>query len=231
MSFRDTQLKSRERYLAMNGIEEAAKYNAWIDAMVDADHNACLADLRPHVDFSDKQLVLDAGSGSGALCLALIRIPGLQLTALEPASTMLDLLRARPELRGVEVVQGFCDHSDDAALFKSGTFDLIASRLLVNNLYDPLAAFRNWNYWLCPGGRVVVMDGLFDRGDWSGEWSGLVDQLPLSACGTTATVPYLLEQAGFQVEHVGLMEHTNARPSTRTKRYLVVASKPKRGAA
>lgn len=226
MSFRDTQSDLRERYLSMNGIEAAAKYNAWIDALGDEDHDACLSDIQRHVRFYDKMAVLDAGSGSGALCLALVRIPGLEVTALEPAEPMLDLLRARPELTGVNTVQGFCDHPDDRVLFKAGTFHLIASRLLVNNLYDPLAAFRNWNHWLCPGGIVLVMDGLFDRADWQGEWSGLVDQLPLSASGTMAAVPYLLQQVGFHVEHVGMMEHTNARPSTRTKRYLVVASKP-----
>lgn len=226
LSFRDTQSNLRQRYLAMNGLEEAAKYNAWIDALGDEDHDACVADFQHYVRFSDKMAVLDAGSGSGALCLALVRIPGLQLTALEPAGQMLDLLRARPELRSVRTVQGFCDHPDDGVLFQAGTFNLIASRLLVNNLYDPLAAFRNWNHWLCPEGIVVVMDGLFDRADWQGEWSGLVDQLPLSASGTMAAVPYLLQQVGFHVEHVGMMEHTNARPSTRTKRYLVVASKP-----
>ncbi len=226
LSFRDTQSNLRERYLEMNSVEEAAKYNVWIDAMVTADHEACVADLQRHVRFSDKMTVLDAGSGSGALCLALVRIPGLEVTALEPAAPMIDLLRARPELSGVNTVQGFCDHPDDGALFKAGTFNLIASRLLVNNLYDPLAAFQNWNHWLCPGGLVAVMDGLFDRADWKEEWSGFVDQLPLSASGTMAAVPYLLQQVGFHVEHVGMMEHTNARPSTRTKRYLVVASKP-----
>jgi SAM-dependent methyltransferase len=210
----------------MYDIEESAKYNAWVDAMRDADHDACVADLKRCVKFSGKMAVLDAGSGSGALCLALVRIPGLNVTALEPSSPMINLLAARLELSGVTTVQGFCDHATDASLFRAETFNVIASRLLVNNLFDPLSAFRNWNHWLRPGGLVVVMDGLFGRCDWNGEWEGLVDHLPLSACGTTATVPYLLEQIGFQVEHVGLMDHTNALPSTRTKRYIVVASKP-----
>lgn len=228
MNFRDTQSNSREQYLAMYDIDKASQYNAWVDAMGDADHDACVADLKHSVKFSDGMDVLDAGSGSGALCLALVRIPGLNISALEPSAPMIDLLRARTELSGVNTVQGFCDHKDDASLFRSESFNLIASRLLVNNLYDPLAAFRNWNEWLRPGGIVVVMDGLFDRCDWKGEWEGFVDHLPLSACRTTATVPYLLEQIGFHVQHVGLMDHTNAMPSTRTKRYIVVASKPGR---
>lgn len=194
--------------------------------MPDADHEACVADLESCVKFSGNMEVLDAGSGTGALCLALTRIPGLRVTAMEPSLSMIDLLRAKPELSGVKTVQGFCDHAGDASIFAPSTFDMIVSRLLVNKLFDPLAAFRNWSHWLRPGGLVVVMDGLFDRCDWKGEWAGFVDHLPLSACRTTATVPYLLEEIGLHVEHVGFMDHTNAMPSTKTRRYMVVASKP-----
>lgn len=226
MSFRASQSTLRERYLAMYAYDEALKYNAWVDSMSDADHEACVVDLSQCVKFSDRMAVLDAGSGTGALCLALVRIPGLEITALEPSAPMIELLRSRKVLSGVNTVQGFCDHSKDVTLFPAGTIDVIASRLLVNNLFDPLAAFRNWNTWLRPGGRVVVMDGLFGRSDWKGEWAGMVDHLPLSACQTIATVPYLLEEVGLVIEHVGPMEQTNALPSTKTQRYIVVARKP-----
>ena len=138
---------------------------------------------------------------------------------------MNQLLVARPELNSVSTVRGFCDHPDDRSHFGAETFDLIASKQLVNCLYDPLAAFRNWYYWLRAGGMVVVMDGLFDRDAWSGAWDGFVDTLPLSACRTIATVPYLLEQTGFHINYAGMMDHTNALPSTQTQRYMVVATK------
>jgi hypothetical protein len=64
------------------------------------------------------------------------------------------------------------------------------------------------------------------RNEWKGEWETFVDHLPLSACRTTAAVPYWLEEIGFEIEHVGLMDHTNARPPTITTRYIVVARKP-----
>ncbi len=225
MTYRCTQQESRERYLLNYDAEGASRYNEWIDSMTPVDHDACVADLQRHVNFSDNMSVLDAGSGTGGLCLALTRIPGLRITALEPSMAMNDLLLARPELNSVSTVRGFCDHPDDQAHFESETFDLIASRQLANCLYDPLAAFRNWYYWLKECGMVVVMDGLFDRNAWTGAWDGFVDTLPLSACQTTATVPYLLEQTGFQINYAGRMEHTNALASTRTQRYMVVATK------
>ena len=226
MTFRCTQQESRERYLATYDAEGASIYDAWVAGMTAADHDACVADLKRCIAFSGNMAILDAGSGTGALCLALVRISGLHITALEPCKTMNALLESKPELRCVTTVQGFCDHADDSAHFDAESFDLIVSRQLANCLFDPLTAFQNWHSWLRPGGAVVVMDGLFDRHDWSGNWDGVVDTLPLSACRTTATVPYLLENTGFRIDYVGLMEHTNALPSTRTQRYIVAATKP-----
>jgi SAM-dependent methyltransferase len=226
MTYRGTQQDSRERYLATYDTEEASRYDAWVNAMAPADHDACIADLKRCITFSDNMAVLDAGSGTGALCLALVRVSGLRITALEPCIAMSELLELKPELQSVSIVRGFCDHADDESHFDAESFDLIASRQLANCLFDPLAAFRNWHFWLRPGGTVVVMDGLFDRRDWSGKWDGVVDTLPLSACQTTATVPYLLEQIGFRIDFVGLMDYTNALPSTRTQRFMVAATKP-----
>ena len=73
MSFRESQLLVRQRYLAMYNAEEASKYNTWISAMNDADHDACIADLKQCVKFFDNMEVLDAGSGTGALSMALVR--------------------------------------------------------------------------------------------------------------------------------------------------------------
>lgn len=225
MTFRGTQQESRRRYLATYDAEEASKYDSWVSAMAPSDHDACIADLNHCVHFRDGMHVLDAGSGTGALCLALVRIPGLRITALEPCAAMSDLLVSKPGLEQVETVRGFCDHVDDESHFSPHSFDIVASRQLANCLFDPLAAFRNWMHWLRPGGIAVVMDGLFDRDAWTGTWDGIVDTLPLSACRTTATVPYLLEQVGFRVDHVGPMVHTNTLSSTRTPRYIVAATK------
>ena len=227
VTYRLSQQESRERYLAGYDAHEALRNDAWVTELTSADHDAYLADLCAHVAFCEGMHVLDAGSGTGGLCLTLVRMAGLCLTALEPSPAMSDLLKAKPELEEVSVVNGFCDHLDDRSQFDAEAFDVIVSRQLVNCLYDPCAAFENWSYWLRDGGTVVVMDGLFDRQAWTGNWDGFVDTLPLSACQTTATVPYLLEQCGFCVQHAGMMAHTNLLASTRTKRYLVVAVKTK----
>jgi SAM-dependent methyltransferase len=215
----------RSQVLAICNEEEAARVDGWTLSLDDDDHAATWEDLRPHWEPRSSDAILDAGAGTGALCLTLVRRPHRSLTALDPAPAMLDRLGRKPELASVQRVQGFCDHPEDAAQFADGSFDVIASRQLTNGLFDPIAAFRNWNQWLGEGGTVVVVDGFYDRDAWTGAWEALIDQLPLSACRTMATVPYLLARCGFRIEHVGLMQATNARPSTRTRRYLVVARK------
>ena len=79
--------------------------------------DACVADLRRCIQFRNDMDVLDAGSGTGALCLALVRIPGLRITALEPCSAMSDLLVSKPELAQITTVSGFCDCDDDKSNF------------------------------------------------------------------------------------------------------------------
>lgn len=225
MDWRGSQAASRNRYLAKYDAAEVDRYDSWVGNLAPEDQEAYLADLDRVFPFGAGMAVLDAGAGTGTLCKILARLDGLSITALEPAPAMLARLRNQVELRSVVAVEGFCDASDDRRHFREAQFDVIVSRQLANGLFDPLTAFRNWQHWLSTGGAVVLIDGLYGRSAWTGRWEEEVDVLPLSACQTTALMPYLLEAAGLRVEAVEWMTATNAMPSTRTTRYVVVARK------
>jgi SAM-dependent methyltransferase len=225
MSWRIGQSESRARYLVRVDAAEAARYHAVVGTLDEDDEAAYVADLARLVRWPVGGSLLDAGAGTGALTAVLAGIPGVTVTALEPAPAMLDLLRANPRLGHVATVAGFCDSEDDRPLFAAGQFDGIVSRQLVNGIYDPLAAFANWHHWLKPGGVVIVIEGAYGRDAWAGNPQEEVDVFPLSSTQSLATVPYLLETAGFRVESAGWMEAVNRRPKTRTPRYLVVARK------
>jgi SAM-dependent methyltransferase len=225
MDWRGRQGDSRDGYLAKFDVAEVDRYDASVGRLSRQDEDAYLADLSGVLQFREGTSVLDAGAGAGALCGILSRLPGLAITAMEPVPAMLAKLRSKPELQGVVTVEGFCDNIGDRRHFHAGQFDAIVSRQLVNGLFDPLTAFRNWHDWLSPDGAVVVVDGVYGRSSWTGIWEEDVDVLPLSACQSTALVPYLLEIAGFRIEAVRWMEAVNNLPSTRTKRYVVVARK------
>lgn len=226
MSWRIEQAESRRRFLDKYDRAEVDGYASRVGTLSPEDEDAYLSDLGRVLPLRPGLRVLDAGAGTGTLCRLLSRIEGLSLTALEPAPAMRERLRSDPGHSGVRVVEGFCDAPADRDHFEAASFDVIASRQLANTLFDPLAAFANWRHWLAPGGAVVLIDGLYPRSAWSGRWEEEVDVLPLSALQTTALVPYLLEQAGLRIETVEPMTATNARPSTRTPRYVVVARSP-----
>jgi len=223
VTWRGSQAASRRRYLEKFDAAEVAAYDALVGRLSPDLRQAYLRDFAGAVALRAGMHVLDAGAGTGAMCTVLSGLQGIRITALEPAPEMLTVLRSRPELSRVATVQGFCDADSDGTHFPPAHFDAIVSRQLVNGLYDPLAAFRNWCRWLKPDGVIVVIDGLYGRTDWTGAWADEVDCFPAAACQGTALIPYLLELAGCQVESVGMMGAVNASPATRTPRFLVVA--------
>ena len=226
MDWRGTREASRRRYRAKFDAAEAADYDAIVGYLPADAEKLYAEELTAHVGLKAGDDVLDAGAGTGTMTAILARMPGLRIVALEPAPAMLDVLRAKPQLRGVTAVEGFCDAPEDRALFPAARFDAIVSRQLLNGLFDPSEAFANWFHWLKPGGVVAAIDGYYGRSAWGGKWAEEVDVLPLSANQSLALAPYLLERAGFAVERAALTEAVNASPATRTTRYLVVARKP-----
>ncbi|MEL6104946.1 MAG: class I SAM-dependent methyltransferase [Planctomycetota bacterium] len=225
MNWRESQVSFRRRLTECYDTAGVDRYESWIAKLDADDDRACLEDLRPEFQFVETMRVLDAGAGTGAMCRVILSAADVKLTALEPVPAMISRLRAKPELRGVRAVEGYCDAESDHRHFDAASFDVIVSRQLCNGLYDPLAAFRNWLSWLTPGGTLLAIDGIYDRDAWDGEMK--VDTLPLSACRTMATVPYLLEIAGFELVAAKWMTKTNRRPLTRTPRYVVIARKPR----
>ena len=226
MNWNISRRYARERYVEKYDATEATAYDAYVGNLSAADEAAYLADLQRVFSFRSGMQVLDAGAGSGTLSKILLQVDGLSITALEPAPAMLALLGRKSELHAVKCVQGFCDALADRAHFDEARFDVIASRQLVNGLFDPLVAFDNWFHWLKPGGAVIAIDGFYGRAAWTEMFEEEVDLLPLSACQSMATMPYLLEKVGFQIASVSLMTETNKLPATRTTRYIVVANKP-----
>ena len=226
MEWQRRRAMARTRYVAKYDATEADLYDVSVGQLSREDEDAYLSDLKHVFQFQPGMEILDVGAGTGALCKILTHLPGLSITALDPSPAMLAKLRTKAELRQITSVEGFCDGIEDLHLFGKAQFHAVVSRQVVNGLFDPLIAFRNWHHWLLPGGAVVVIDGLYGRDGWTGQWEAEVDVLPLSACQTTALTPYLLEVAGFRIDAVELMQATNARPCTKTPRYVVVATKP-----
>lgn len=220
MTWRLPQSEAHRLALASYGPEAA---EAWAAPMPEAGVAAHLSDLLAAWAPPPNLMALEVGAGGGAFTQVLARLPLAQLTVLEPSAPMLAALMGRQDLPPLRGVVGFGEVEGEASLFPEASFDLVAGRQVANGLHDPLGAFRLWRRWLRPGGTLVLVEGLFGREAWAGDFAAQVDHLPLAASQSLATLPYFLEAAGFCVAHAARMATLNALPSSRFERFLVVA--------
>ena len=177
----------------------ATDYEAQDGHSIAADEfDAWTADLSAVFACASAQLVsqtaLDLGAGTGVFSRFLAK-HGYAVTALEPSAVMLERARVprdNPDLPPMNFVVGTAEQLPDLAL--SG-FDLIAARQSACYFADPIATFADLRTRLNPGGRLLMIEGIWPRAGWSDE--ALVDALPLACVQTRATLAYMLRSAGF----------------------------------
>jgi SAM-dependent methyltransferase len=158
--------------------------------------------------FAENNSVLEVGAGSGTFTLLLDSWGCKQIIGTDISDGMLSVARTRLPHCSFKLVTKEVEPN----LFPPASFDLIISRQLACHLIDPIAVFECWKMWLKPGGRIVVIDGLWTRQDWgpsTSQWGALVEERPLSCTQTTATVSYLLARANLAVKHRGFLRRVN----------------------
>ncbi|QNE78232.1 methyltransferase domain-containing protein [Streptomyces finlayi] len=102
--------------------------------------------------------VLDLGCGTGSLAL-LAAERGHRVTAVDASPAMADRARAKLAGTGAEVLVGDANRPPVG----ERRFDVVLARHVVWLLPDPGAALRHWCGLLKPGGRLVLVEGV-----WSG---------------------------------------------------------------
>ena len=130
--------------------------------------------------------VADLGSGTGTLAL-LLADEGYTVDGVDIAPAMLDLAREKCAGRGdVRFVEG------DAATppLEAESYDVVLCRHVLWALPDPVAVLTTWAGLLRPGGRLVLVEGL-----WQNEAGLSADETVamLSAAGRDSTVTPLPE--------------------------------------
>lgn len=100
--------------------------------------------------------VLDVGTGTGDLALALWREGAARVMGVDFSAAMLTAAARKSAARGVEVSYALAD-----ALrlpFSDGVFDCVASAFLLRNLEDLRGGLREMARVLRPGGRLACLD-------------------------------------------------------------------------
>jgi SAM-dependent methyltransferase len=106
--------------------------------------------------------VLDVGTGTGFLAFRAHEL-GHRVTGVDLAGDM--LARARERAAALDAAPVF-EHGDAAdPPFAPASFDAIISRHLFWTLREPEESLLRWRRILRPGGRLLIVDGIWPRRD------------------------------------------------------------------
>lgn len=121
---------------------------------------AWLAELR-NVFGEDRKKVLDVGTGTGFLALLLADF-GYDVTGIDMSDGMLSVAKEKAQDIGLKI---HFERGDAENLpFDDQTFDGVVCRHLLWTLPKPEKAISEWIRVTKQGGKVAVIDGVWDRG-------------------------------------------------------------------
>lgn len=100
--------------------------------------------------------VLDLGCGTGSLALLAVE-QGHRVTGVDLSPEMVARARAKLAGTGADIREG----SADRPPVGDRRFDVVLARHVVWLLPDPEAALRHWASLLRPGGRLVLVEGVW----------------------------------------------------------------------
>ncbi len=177
--------------------------------------------------------ILDVGTGTGAIALLLAEL-GYSVRGIDLSEKMLGRAREKALQNGGNVRFDVGDAMAPPGAPRS--VDVVFSRHLIHMLPEPGRALANWLTLLRPGGRVVIVDGM-----WGQDADDRVDHevqaaLPLRAPDATVEdVRRLVETAGFvdarvsdlaEVDRIERELATPEDPAPRVPHYVVTGRKP-----
>lgn len=105
--------------------------------------------------------ILDAGCGTGSLCLVLTAL-GYDITGIDLSPEMVARAEQKSRAAGHSISFKVMDASDPHGLPQ--TFDVVLCRHLLWSLSEPSMVLHRWSDLLTPEGRLVLIEGYWHTG-------------------------------------------------------------------
>lgn len=105
--------------------------------------------------------VLDVGCGTCEIGMLFAEM-GHHVTGLDLSEKMLSKAREKASRKGFNSV--FKKGDAETPPFKAGSFDVVVNRHLLWTLPHPDTAVQNWKKMLVEGGKLIVIDGVWNDG-------------------------------------------------------------------
>jgi SAM-dependent methyltransferase len=105
--------------------------------------------------------IADLGCGTGSLSVLMSEL-GYGVTGIDLSARMIERASAKALAAGVAATFGHGDAADPR--LEAGSVDVVIVRHVTWALPDPGAAIRRWVDLLRPGGRLVLVEGLWSTG-------------------------------------------------------------------
>ena len=145
----DTYAETYDSFVS-HGVQTEEEKKLWVDAFLKA------------IDQDMKNLtVLDVGCGTGAIGLIFAEM-GCSVTGIDLSEKMMETGRQKAGERGLAMK--FISGDAEYPPFPGNEFDIVLSRHLLWTLPHPIEALRSWRRILKPGGKSLVIAGVWDDG-------------------------------------------------------------------
>lgn len=163
----------------------------------------------------DCNSILDIGCGTGELSL-LIAEMGYTVTGVDLSSKMLSKARSKALAKGLEIRFEMGDA--ESLPYEDETFDSVFTRHLLWTLPNPQKGVESWHRVLKNGGRVMIVDGVWNNCTAEPNAQNLTSMMKGSAINGTTSFkghyPKFVEDA---------LPNNGGTPLERTKAYMMTA--------
>jgi SAM-dependent methyltransferase len=187
--------------------------------------------LPPAAPGDPRPRVLDAGTGTGVIALLVAEL-GYDVLGVDLSRGMLAHALRKARLSRLSARFRAADAIDPPG--ETGSYDAVINRHVLWTLTDPSRALRNWLRLLRPGGRLIVIDGLWGKTSDS-RLGDLAAALPLIQPDVTLEdITTLVRDAGFSgvavsdLAAVDAIERDIINDSEFQPHYVVTAVRPER---